>query len=476
MKSVERWGIFEAELSGPREGNPFTDVTLAAVFRHGHREVRVDGFYDGEGAYRVRFMPDEEGAWEYRTESNAAALIGKTGSFLCTPARKGNHGPVGPARTYHFVHADGTPHISLGTTCYVWSHQGDALEERTLSTLRSAPFNKMRMCVFPKHYVFNANEPPFDPFEKKANGSWDFARFAPAFFRHFEKRVGDLRDLGIEADLILFHPYDRWGYADMGAGADDRYLRYLVARVAAYRNVWWSFANEYDLMKGKSTADWDRLFRLVAGRDPYSHPRSIHNCRGFYDHAKPWVTHASVQHSDLSLVTEWRAAYGKPVVVDECCYEGDIPNGWGNITAREMTHRIWEGTMRGGYVGHGETYLDPQDVLWWAKGGVLHGESPARIGFLKDVLAAMPGLHEYTDRFGRHYPALQCGAGDFFLIYLGNRQPGRLELPLPEGRSYRAEIMDAWEMTVKPVEGTLRGKTVLPLPGRQQTVIRLTAV
>ena len=54
---------------------------------------------------------------------------------------------------------------------------------------------------------------------------WDFARFDPAFWRHFERRVGQLRDLGIEADLILFHPYDRWGFATMDAESDDRYLQ-----------------------------------------------------------------------------------------------------------------------------------------------------------------------------------------------------------------------------------------------------------
>ncbi len=30
-------------------------------------------------------------------------------------------------------------------------------------------------------------------------------------------RIAALRDLGIEADIILFHPYDRWGYATMDA-------------------------------------------------------------------------------------------------------------------------------------------------------------------------------------------------------------------------------------------------------------------
>ena len=58
-------------------------------------------------------------------------------------------------------------------------------------------------------------------------------------------------------------------------------------------------------------------------------------------------------------------------------YEGDVPQGWGNLTPKQMTQRFWLGTMSGCYVGHGETYVHPEDVLWWAKGGVLHGESPS---------------------------------------------------------------------------------------------------
>ena len=106
------------------------------------------------------------------------------------------------------------------------------MQEQTLATLAKAPFNKLRMCVFPKNYAYNRNEPQYYPFAKDAAGKWDFTRFNPAFFRHLERRVSELGDLGIEADLILFHPYDegRWGFDRMNADADRRYLRYVVAR------------------------------------------------------------------------------------------------------------------------------------------------------------------------------------------------------------------------------------------------------
>ena len=468
--TAEQWGVYELALRGPATGNPFVDVRLAATFKCKNRTLTVDGFYDGEGVYRVRFMPDAQCDWSYVTASNVAALDGKTGQLSVVRPSAANHGPVVVRNAYHFGYADGTPYYPIGTTCYAWAHQGDALERQTLDTLRRAPFNKLRMCVFPKHYAFNANEPQFYPFERDANGKNDFTRFNPKFFQHFEQRVQQLGDLGIEADLILLHPYDRWGYKDMPSDADDRYLRYVVARLAAYRNVWWSLANEWDFMKEKKLSDWDRFFRIVQESDPYQHLRSIHNGTILYDHAKPWVTHSSIQGFDFEKVAYWRDAYKKPAVYDEVQYEGNIPQRWGNISAPELVRRFWLGTVAGAYVGHGETYLDPGDILWWAKGGVLHGESVARIAFLRKIAEEFPleGLSPIADK----YPAGGV-AGKFYLYYFDTHQPGRWEFDLPKTGPYKADLIDPWEMTSTPIQGTFEGKFTLPLPSKPNQIVRI---
>lgn len=77
---------------------------------------------------------------------------------------------------------------------------------------------------------------------------WDFTRFNPAYFAHVEACVDKLAGIGVEADLILFHPYDggRWGFDRMPLEAGVRYLKYLIARMSSFRNIWWSLANEYD--------------------------------------------------------------------------------------------------------------------------------------------------------------------------------------------------------------------------------------
>jgi hypothetical protein len=466
---VERWGVYQVTLAGPSTGNPFVDVRLQAAFGIRNRVVTVDGFYDGNGVYRVRFMPDEMGQWTYLTSSNAPALDDKRGEFTAVASAGNNHGPVRVRYTTHFAYEDGTPYVPIGTTAYAWTHQGEALELQTLQTLRSAPFNKIRMCLFPKSYAYNSNEPVYYPFERSAAGVNDFSRFNPKFFDHLEHRILDLEALGIEADLILFHPYDRWGYNSMPAETNDRYLRYVVARLAAYRNVWWSLANEWDLVKTKKVEDWDRFFGIVQEKDPYGHLRSIHHSVTMYDHSKPWVTHVSFQGDDAAKIRDYTAQYAKPVIDDECQYEGNIPRRWGNISAQELVRRIWIGTVAGGYVGHGETYLDPNDILWWSKGGVLKGQSPQRIAFLRTILESAPaeGLNSISNYYlGAGQP------GRYYLFYFDTHQPAEYEFDLAPGAKYRADFIDPWEMAITPVPGTFEGKFTMKLPGRPFLAVR----
>ncbi|WP_338130417.1 DUF5060 domain-containing protein [Cohnella ginsengisoli] len=309
------WDVWEVELRGPGHGNPYVDVELGAQFCIGSRKIHMPGFYDGDGVYRIRFMPDTKGEWRFSTCSNARSLDGIEGRFVCVGATEGNHGPVRVKNRFHFGYEDGTPYVPVGTTSYAWTHQGQELEEQTLQSLARSPFNKIRMCVFPKSYLYNVNEPALEAFQRTSDGAWDFERFNPDFFRHLETRVADLGKLGIEADLILFHPYDRWGYAEMDRATDDRYLRYIVARLAAYRNVWWSLANEYDLMWAKTEDDWERFARMVKENDPFGHLISNHNCMAFYDFSKPWVTHCSLQRVDVyktaESTNEWRERWGE---------------------------------------------------------------------------------------------------------------------------------------------------------------------
>ncbi len=472
--TAEQYCRFEVTMDGPSSGNPYREVELFADFRLAHRTVSVRGFYDGEGEYRLRFMPDEPGEWTWATRSNAQALDGRTGIMTVAPATAGNHGPVTVVGT-RFAYADRTPYIPVGTTCYAWAHQDNAMRDETIATLAAGPFTKIRMCVFPKHYRYNLNEPEHFVFPGSLDAGFDTDRFNPDFFSAFEADLDRLLDLGIEADLILFHPYDRWGFQSLPQDVEERYLAYVVARLASFRNVWWSMANEWDFMKQKNEQDFHRYFRIVAREDPYAHPRGVHNGHTFYDHTLPWVTHASIQRSDTERCAEWVSRYGKPVVIDECCYEGDIREGWGNISARELMRRQWTAVANGGWPGaHGETYYNEEEVLWWSKGRRLIGEAPARIAFMRRILEEAPVERLSARRANWDLVCLNAG-DDYMLYYLGFQRPSWKDLALPEGRTYTIDVIDTWEMTVTPLDGTFSGEVRVPLPAKEYQAIRASA-
>ncbi len=100
--NVCKYDRFELELNGPKTGNPFVDVALKASFTNGNDTFRIDGFYDGDGCYKIRFMPTKEGRYDYITTCNVSELDRVSGSFECVPARAGRHGPVRVHKTFHF--------------------------------------------------------------------------------------------------------------------------------------------------------------------------------------------------------------------------------------------------------------------------------------------------------------------------------------------------------------------------------------
>ncbi len=495
-ENVEKWGIFEAFLTGYHDGNPYEDYTIQGVFTSHNETKTVEGFYDGNGNYIVRFMPSFEGEYRFIIHGTFSSEEYQ-GQFNVSAPSRDNHGPVRVAPTLHLVYEDGTPYHCLGTTCYVWTHQTVELQEQTLKTLSENAFNKVRFCIFPKHYLYNFHEPISYPYEGTPCDSsgliednfvmlgeeailegnhWDFRRFNPVHFQQFEKRIMALRDLGIEADLILLHPYDRWGFSRMGTENEAFYLRYIIARFSAFRNVWWSLANEYDLFFHKSIQDWEANAAEICTHDPYRHLRSIHNCFQLYDFNRPWITHCSVQRTDLyktaELTDDIRARYNKPVVLDEIAYEGNINHAWGNISGQEMTRRFWEGFVRGGYPGHGETYQHPEDILWWSHGGKLHGDSPARIQFLYEIMKQTPDSGLCPAKGDWDEVLGTAAGGSYSIHYYSLFRPGFRSFSLPEDKQYEVEVIDTWNMTIEKL-GIFQGKVKIPLPGKEYMAIRI---
>ncbi|HKJ42872.1 MAG TPA: DUF5060 domain-containing protein [Sunxiuqinia sp.] len=495
QREIPRWDIFELTIHADAPGNPFIGIGFSATFTNGKETFTPEGFYDGEGDFKVRFMPDSTGTWTYETKSNYKPLDGRNGEFICVDPEQNNHGPIRIRNSYHFKYADGTPYYPFGTTIYEWAFQLDARKKETIETLKNSPFNKARMLAVPpfsERYQSGPDSLHHFPYVGTPPKNWDFSRFDPQFFRNLEKCVADLRDNNVVADLILFRPYDkgRWGFDMMTPECNERFVRYMIARFAAYRNIWWSLCNENSFIRHMTDQDWDHLFQVVQKYDPYHHMRSIHNAGRIYDYNKPWVTHVSLQYYNAvrvpGLTALLRDLYRKPIVMDEINYEGNISRRWGQLTGEEMTFRFWNAYIGGAYATHGEA----TEGGWISGGGKLTGTSPARIAFLKEIVENGP--QEGMNPIDQYYEMNMAGkAGEYYLIYFGKERINKWPFKLPdnelkEGMKFKAEIIDTWNMTITLVNEIFEVKKLdhytfvdrdgrsIKLPGKQYLALRLT--
>ena len=511
QKSIECWERFEVAFNHIEKGNPF-NVKLSATFALKGEKKTVDGFYDGNGIYKIRFMPVSAGEWTYTTSSNISSMNNQKGSFTATVPGKGNHGIVVVDGKHNFKYADNTRYYPIGTTVYAWTHIEEELQEQTLETLKESGFNKVRMCVFPKNYDLVKNIPPLYPFEikkmtKDNQGNdvfiWDFERFNPAFFQHLEKRIDQLKEMGVESDLIIFHPYDKgsWGFDSMPNEVNTKYIKYLTARLSSFRNIWWSMANEWDYITAKSLDDWDYLTKAVVKNDPYGHLCSIHGSTAtYYDYSKPEITHVSFQDegpvlSSTSSAT-LRKIFKKPIIADEVGYEGNLPNRWGRLSPQQMTHLFLNGILGGIYVTHGECFQEGNSPIFWAHGGKLKGESWKYIKFIRSIMNDLPNPLEMAD-ISRDLETSTAGEG-YYIVNIGQNPKEFWQFNLPaknaeygkigKGKKFKVEIINVWDMTITEYPGIFETSAEtnyrvydkdlknVRLPGIPDVLLRITEV
>ena len=308
--NIEQYRIFEMIVDVAN-----TEDIPRAVFTMGDNQKSVFGFKFGTHQMMIRFSPDRTGLWQYSIRAGKKEIEGE---FMCIPCSPSNHGPV-KTSGMHFEYADGTRFLPFGTTCYAWTYPQENIRWQTLQSLQAAPFNKVRMCLFPKSMIYNEEMPSQYPFLRDDEGLWDMDQPDTEFWKDFENQIQRLDDIGIEADVILFHPYDCWGFAKLTREESLKYLEYCIRRLSPYKNVWWSLGNEYDLMAGKTEEDWEVFAEKILREDVYGHLMSIHHCLKSYP-LKPWMTHFSVQTKGTGIALSLSMQNKIPVIIEECGY------------------------------------------------------------------------------------------------------------------------------------------------------------
>lgn len=373
---------------------------VAVDFRHEHDAAYVESFPDVD-RWLVRFMPSLEGTWTYE-------LAGEPQSFVCTPAT--TRGPVRRSGTT-LRSSDGTPYHPLTTT---WFGSADNWPE-ACRALAASPFNRVRL------------------------------RAHPASLPGLDAQVQDLLAIEIDAEILI-------------SSSDAAFIRELVNRLAAYRNVTWCL---------DGVGDVRALAELIAECDSSRHLISLHAAA---DPGVPWLTHLSVPLENLRSVSALRRHFEKPVLVDACGYEGNGSTPDTSLTPQEMLTRIWEGTVRGAHVTHGEWYVDADSGPWSGGGARPTGVVAQRLRLLREVLDELPDGVEPIDDY-RDAPTLAV-PGSYYLQYLGEHRFPERTFSLPEG-TYQVDVLDVWNHSVRRTHETVSDILTVRLPGTQYQAIQI---
>ena len=400
---VPKWSVYEINLAASGSAaNWYTDskanVTTTFNGPGGATQI-VTGFWDGGKSFKVRFTPTAEGMWTYQTSSSNVGLNGKTGRFSCVVPRRGVHGflRVDALHAYSFVWDDGTRYFMWGQSYY--DVLQPALVNGNWKTSVDQSFaygmNKIRMQVYAQGYyepnVEFSKYPDAQPYEGTSDNP-DRDRLNIPYWRKLDEMVQYMGSKGMVADLIIANPYRnnrQFGTAEQ----NDRFVRYIVARYAAYPNVIWCVANEWDLSADddryqgpyrQMKADFDRMGALVGKGDPWMadgalrRPLSIHSGTtitfGFFRSA--WPTYAIIQYGgwnpDYTNGDQWGNAgvahnlgHGIPVVNDEYGYMGQTnpkPRIRVNMTRTRLREAIWGIATAGGYGSAGDFRVTPDGM------------------------------------------------------------------------------------------------------------------
>jgi hypothetical protein len=411
---VERWGIFEETV----EGSP-----VAVEFRHaGGDTAYVESFAGADGRQVLRFMPDLEGEWRYE-------LAGQAAGFTCTPASQHNHGPVRRVGE-QLRWADGSAYNPLTTT---WIDRPDAADRWTEAcrAIAASPFDRVRI------------------------------QARPGELAKLDQRVRDLLAARAGAEVVIF------GADGNGPDlADDQYVRELVLRLAAYRNVTWCVGSQ-------SGRDWRPVAELVAEYDSGRHLIAVHAAPADIDPGPPWFTHLSVPLENLRGVSALRRNYRKPIHVGDCGFEGNAAEPAASLTGPELLTRIWEGTIRGAHVAHGEWYVDAEGGPWSGGGPRPTGAVAQRLRLLRRVLDELPAEAEPIEDY-RDAPTLAV-PGSYYLQYLGEHRFPERTFTVPAG-VYQVEVLDAWNQTVRRYTEEVADTLTVRLPGTQYQAVQIRRV
>lgn len=496
---IALYQTFELAIRGrPGPDNPFTRFA-SAQFTLDDETIDVEGFYDGDDTWRVRFSPERPGEWHYKWrlggQSGSGVLrVGKE-PWVARPhgdegrafRHRGHVHAVGEVRG-SLVHGDGSPHFWVGAKWLSAKNygptkkDGESNDHAEAGSLHDAHYSDETFYAFLDRIAdlgFNGLLLKLGLFPLEDDGvSWDLE-----WIRRADRWVSAMNERGVYCQLTLFEPWSRrlgssFSYSlessehVLDAWSPDRledkenYVRYAVARFSGYANVYWELAN-----RARHPGFDDRRFVELANEhygpwlakyDPYKTAVALSDA----DHARA-VEEVTVEvpRTDTHLPAPADARKARVVneLVHDCGPLGTGARAYLNATIRDPQYRTcyrsagWIAFTSGSFGTAAASWLDLTEPFTPAVDDVF--------GDLAWLKAFVTGLPVPFDRLmpdplfvvaGKGHVGTRSRPGQLYVSYFsGPSGPDQVELQLTMGR-HTARWFD-------PATGELLGESTHPL-------------
>ncbi len=340
--NVPQRGRFEVSLANRRSyDNPYEDVTLDVTFlKPDGSKVKFWGFYDGDQLWRIRFMPDQTGMWQFKARfSDGVDEV--TGSFNCVESNLPGMITAYPANPIWFGFTTGKPILVRSL------HVGDrflADADNRLTGQKWDPCRRKAFLDWAQGQGYNMLSIAGCFLKRNVKGRglgwdtpnlWDCSNGTPdgCEYRKLESILDELAARG-----MLVYPFaglfGRESAFPRCPAKQALYIKYTMARLGTYGNLLWMVGGPESLMRSDPYLDDKQvncLGRMIGQADVFCHLLSVHNPTGpdvFKD--SEWASYSILQGpktrsrqrlSDKLL--EYRHP-AKPLYAQETLWPGNI--------------------------------------------------------------------------------------------------------------------------------------------------------
>jgi hypothetical protein len=492
--------------------NPYdqAQVALSASFQAPSGATReVPGFWDGRDAWKVRFTPDQIGAWRYtvHVRDRFGMADSAPGSFDVSASDR--HGWLQIASWHdsklsprYLVYHDGTPFYGVGR-CEAFT-LGDARTDASgeLNTLKRMHANGENLVVWWPHYSYTFF----------SNSATTYERVD---MQLIDSYLASAERLGITVVYTIWdhnllrgagHP---WGAGDWGRNGfrqltpdaadfftdenswrwQENLYRYIIARWGYSPSILWMTVSELDGTSAGSQQDaWHaKINEYFVRNDPYRHPTTASLSGDKFWPAGYAVTdipqlHAYAEQKDAlkmgDSIADWTARMwqnqARPNVV------GEFGTTNSRVDLALVHNGIWAGLASGAAI----TPLRWSDRGSWGRTrdtvmAQLHHLST----FVSDIpFASLDLKPAQLHAAGTGLIARGLSSDSYAIIWVQSRQPDQLRADasvtiggLLNG-SYAVRPFDTWEgnsLAETIVESTNGQLTVVLPPFRNDIALKL---